>query len=582
MGFYQFFTLSLLILFPKMTFGLMDSNISFGNADAKVYERTSSVDPRHVLFFMSSNQVDKAIEVYQKFYETSHQHDFETLEEIGRILLEKGCKSRDLETEMISLYGIAISNLSSAELFLEDCVESQNPSVQLVALQLLSQMNSDRVEQILAKGMTSPIAVVRFESLLHLTSHHSKLALPHIEGLLRAIPKEFDFFKVYFPDLYAQLGTKEATKGLKLLLTDPNIHVRIAAIQSIMKFQRDDLLPSIHSALSQVNPAILEAAAFAAGMLKDGSSLAKLQELSSSTNSEVELAALIARINLGEETLVEGVKRIALQGNFYAIPLLANIPGTEDILFTLTKSENPIVRFNASFALLHKRDRRAIEPMMEFLIYDERDMGIMPLVSNGRCFMVFKPVPSMTQQAKALHMDLEPITWQMKNEMLCLAIDLPEEDFLRIAREIFDKNQTALVPTVVRLLENLKTKEAIDLLKYNANRPGAPLIRSYCLLGLYRLDIDKTYSLKFLNWLHLQKSNELFRFRAISMRDADLKNHTPYHLTPEENSALLLESLDAIARKHETSSIELILAAIKEGNPKNRPALGGLLLLAIH
>jgi HEAT repeat protein len=539
-------------------------------------------NPRHVLFFMSSGQVEKAIDLYQKFYQETGQHDFETLEEIGRILLENGCRSRDLETEMISLYGIAISNLSSAENFLENCMNSDNPNVQLVALQLLSQMSSDSVEQILARGMGSPIAIIRFESLIHLATRHSKLALPHIEGLMRAIPKQFDFFKVYFPDLYAELATPEATKGLKLLLTDSNMHVRVSAIHSVAKFHRDDLLPCIRSALSHINPAVLEAAAFTLGTLKDGSCLDRLKELSTSQDSEVALAALVSRINLGEESLCSEIKRLAALGNIYAVLLLANIPDTEELLFSLTKSENSMVRFNALFALLNKRDARATDPLMEFLIHDERDLGLMPIVSSGRCFVAWKLVPSMMQQAKAMQMDLEPVTWQMKNELLCLTLDLPEESFLKVAKAIFDKNQTPLVPTLVRLLENLKTPKAIELLKYNANRPGAPLIRSYCLLGLYRLGVDTQYSAKFLSWIHLQKGSELFRFRPLSMRDVDLKNNTPYHLTPEENSALLLESFDAIARKHETSSIELLLAAIKEGNPKNRPALGGLLLLSLH
>jgi hypothetical protein len=55
-----------------------------------------------------------------------------------------------------------------------------------------------------------------------------------------------------------------------------------------------------------------------------------------------------------------------------------------------------------------------------------------------------------------------------------------------------------------------------------------------------------------------------------------------YLLTPEEESRLLVESYEALADHHEPESLRLLLHAIKEGNPKNRYVLAGLLLRAIQ
>ncbi|MDN3504081.1 MAG: HEAT repeat domain-containing protein [Rhabdochlamydiaceae bacterium] len=536
-------------------------------------------DPRHVLFLMSSGKTDMALEVYDKYYKETGKHDFEILEEIGRILIDQGCMSKDLETAMIGLYGVAMSNLSSAESFLSEAIKSPHPNVQLVALQLLSRLNTDSIEPVMAKGMNSAFLMIRLETLFHLTSRRSSLALSHIDGLMRILPPEF---RVYFPEFFATLGTKEATKELKSLIADGDLQVRLSSILSTAKFMRDDLLPDIRSALSHANPAEKEAAAFAVGMLGDSKSIDVLKELSSSNYDNIKLAALRSRLSLGDESVIEPIKEMAMGGNLFAIQVCGALPNTSDLLYMLSTSPDPSIKLNSIMALLSKRDERSVEPLLDLIIRDETDIGFLPTFSLGRSFIAWKPVPSAHQQAKALNTDIEAITWRIKEELLTHALELPESAFLKIASEVFNRGQYELVPLVVRLLENTNSEEAITLLQYNANRIGAPLLRSYCLLGLYRIGCSKEYSDKFLSWINLQKGAELFKFRPIALRQLNVDQTTKYHLTPEENSALLLESLEALARRHEKSSIDCIVSAIRDGNKKNRPALGGLLLLAIN
>lgn len=539
----------------------------------------ASSDPRHILFLMTSGHVDRALESYTDYVKARGKHDFEVLEEIGRILIEQGCASKDVETAMIGLYGIAVSQLSTAETFLEQAICSPHPNVQLVALQLLSRLNTDSIESTIAKGMHSEFLMIRLETLFQLTRRRSNLALGHIDSLMRLLPREF---YVFFPELLAELGTKEATKQLKFLIADSDLNVRLSSILSTARHMRDDLLPDIRSALSHANPAEKEAATLAIGLLKDSSSLHTLKELSHSRYETIQLAALVAQLHLGDESSADQIKQLALKGNPFAIQTCAHLPQTEDMLYDLCQSFDPMIRLNAIMALLQKRDPRAVEPLIGLLMHTESDIGFIPMFSLGRSFIAWKPIPSAKQQAKTLQADIEALTLNVKEELLSHALELPEESFLYIAKELFEHKQYALIPFVVRLLENIHSKEAIHLLQLNANRIGEPLLRSYSLLALYRMGCSKEYSEKFLSWIQLQKGNDLFRFRPITARQLDVEITTKYHLTPEENSALLLEAFETIAKRHEKSSIDCIVNAIKDGNKKNRPALGGLLLLAIR
>ena len=44
----------------------------------------------------------------------------------------------------------------------------------------------------------------------------------------------------------------------------------------------------------------------------------------------------------------------------------------------------------------------------------------------------------------------------------------------------------------------------------------------------------------------------------------------------------MIESFEALAEKHDPQGIDLILAAIQSGHPKNRYALAGLLIKALQ
>ena len=530
-------------------------------------------DARHVLFLMKSEEPQKAIEAYQEHIANGKKHNFEVLEEMGRILIEDGCESSDFETAMIGLYGVAMSNLSSAEHYLERAIKSPHPNVQLVALQLLSRMNKDSIDDVISMGMSSDFLQIRLETLHHLTARKTKFAMGHVDALMRMLPPPF---RAYFCDFFARLDSPSATNALRDLLSDSELQVRLSALLTSARYSRDDLLTDVRTALTHESPAEKEAAAFAIGALGDSGSVEKLKKLSQSTYPSVKLAALVSRLNLGEEGIADQIKEMAKGGDLFAIQYLAHLPASEDLLYQLTQVGDEVVKLNAVMALLGRRDPRATAPLADILIRDMTDIGYMPIFSMGRSFVAWKSLPNAKQQ------DLEAVTLSIKENLLIQAMELPETAFVQLANEIFDRGQNSLIPLTVHLLENVKSDDAITMLEYNANRIGSPLIRGYSMLGLYRMGVSQPYREKFVSWINTQKGVELIRFRPLEERQLDLERGKPYSLTPEENSALLLESFEALARRHEKSSIDVILNAIKEGNPKNRPALGGLLLLALR
>jgi hypothetical protein len=160
-------------------------------------------------------------------------------------------------------------------------------------------------------------------------------------------------------------------------------------------------------------------------------------------------------------------------------------------------------------------------------------------------------------------------------------LELPSDEFLRIASTLFQKKQSDLIPLLIALLVNQGTPEAIHLLETGAQTTGAPLIRMYCNLGLYHLKAQPAQEQALLHWIEAKKQTEMIRFRPVlprSNRIQEIKD--TYEFTPEENSRLLIECYQAFALKHDTNGIDILLDSLRNGHPKNRPVLAGLLIQA--
>lgn len=528
-----------------------------------------------MFYLIQAGQYKDAIKIYRDEFAQKKKHDFELLQRIGLGILEEGYRSKDPETQVLTFFGAAISGNEQAFYILEEGIKSQQPQLQLVALNLLSQTPSDIAEEALARAVASNFLPIKLEAIHYLAIRKNPLAVSQAECLMYKLPKEL---RPLFPTIFAMVGSDEAMQLLRRVFSDPSDDVRIAAIVGSAKYGRDDMLPQIRLLASHFNVGQQEACALALGLMKDESSVPKLDKLSRSSTPSVSLAAFQALYSLGRLEMRQQIEKIALQEDLFAIGALGNMPGSEETLFQLTKNPNLPVRINASLALLMRKDARCFPGLCEILIHDPRDLAFIESESIGHAFSAWKVVPSATQNLKDTPIVYE-LSTALREKALIQAGSLNEKDFLTLADKLFATQQTDLIPTLVRLLESINSDNVIALLQKHQQKLGAPLVRHYCNLALYRLKQTGPYGEILRQWVKEKSHLDLINFRPLvpwEMRN-DFEN---YQLTPKESSRLLVEAFEAFAAQQDISGIEVLVDAIQDGNPKNKYALAGLLIRA--
>jgi HEAT repeat protein len=480
--------------------------------------------------------------------------------------------------QLSSLYGTSVAGLTSSIDILEQGIQSQNPETQLASLQMIANLHDDRGDELLTKAMASPFLMVRMEAGYYLAERKHRKATGHIEALMAKIPPDFWF---YFPQFFALVGTHEAIDALKRLMEDPYPMTRVEALLNAARFGRDDLLPRIRAHATHCRPDEQEAAASAIGDLLDSHSIPKLKKLSTSTSTPVRLAALKSLYQLGDTKALFSIFDIAKTEDLYAIALLGSLPGGQDILAELTSHSNIHVRLNATLSLLFHRDPRCLKTLPEFLLHDSKDIGFQPISSPGHSLTAWKAIPSLSQHQKQLPMDLSGISCQLRQQMLAATLELEEPDFLSIATLVFENRALELVPLLVQLVQNQGTDKALHLLKRNAEFATTPLIRMYSNLALFRLKEKGPYEQRLKRWIAEAQKHEMMKFRA--SLPWNIKNTlSTYELTPEESTRLLLECYEALSEGHTAQGIEILLQGIRDGHPKNRYALAGLLIRTLQ
>lgn len=527
------------------------------------------------LYLMQQKKIEESIERYRDLAHLSGRHDFELLQQMGLILLQKGVQQDDPQSFLMTLFGAGFSNCARALDILEKGLDQPDPHIQLLSLNFIAKHEDDRADELLQKAMSSDFLSTRMEAAFHLALKKHPHAVGQIEGLMFRLPP---IFKPYFPPLFALIGTNDATAILKRLIEDLDTPVRVESILQVAHLGRDDFLPLLRKRLSLSNVAELEATAFAIGALKDSSSIRKLQRLSKSPMESVRIASTLALLQLGDRSAIPDLFESAQNNNLFAIAALGFVTESEGILEALLQSDDLQIRINAAIALLQLRDPRSVPVLKEIFLQDARDLAFHPYGSIGRTLIAWKAVPSAELRSKDPTVDLS-LSQAMREHLLREAIHLPEESFLHIAKLIIAHQQNDLVPTLISLLENLQTPAAIDLLKWGASKISSPLIRDYCHLSLYRLKEEGPYEEYVNHWVMNQKSSELIRLRPPLPLKYRLEQ-TDFSLTPDETSRLLIESFLAIASQRNEKSIDFLLKAIQLGNPQNRFALMGLLMRA--
>jgi HEAT repeat protein len=527
------------------------------------------------LYLMQKNQVEESLQLYRDNYDLTGRQNFEVLQQMGLLLLKKGIQSEDPQVFLMTLFGAGLSGSASALEILEKGVAHADPYIQLLSLHFVSQFDDDRTFDIFNRAMSSDFLSTRMEAAFAMAQRKHPQAVGQIEGLMCRLPPAF---KPYFPSFFALLGTSEATYALRRLIEDIDPQVRIESILNVARTGRDDFLPMLRKRLSHSHIAEVEAAIYAVGLLKDSASVPRLKKLASSPTDSIRLAAALALWQLGDRSGKATIEELAKQNHLFSIAALGELVDTEELLTTFLSSSDLQIRTNAGIALLRLRDPRSIPVLEEVLIEDSRVLAFYPFGSPGRTQTVWRTVPSADIRQNDPTVDMN-LTLAIREHLLRESIHLPEESFLKLARTLFTKGQNALIPTLVSLLENLRTDGAIALLKEAAEKPKSPLIRDYCHLALFRLKEEGPYEEYITHWISKQRSSELIRLRPLLPWKYRMEQ-TDYTLSAEETSRLLVDAFLALANRRDERSVSFLLEAIQFGNPENRYALMGILMRA--
>ncbi len=535
------------------------------------------VSSSHVLYLMQCGEIEKSLKSYELLAQKKGQN-FDLLQKMASLLLRLGIQSKDAEIEQLTIFGAGLAASSHSLPILEKGLTSGNMQTSLLALHFLSLFQDDKSDELIEKVLSSDFLMPRLEALYVMAQKKHPHAIGQIESLMYRLPSEI---KPIFPSLFALVGTPAATPILKELLNDPNPSVRVEALLSVGRFEKDELLALIRQKGS--HPSLMEKEALSTilGSLKDSASIPLLKNLVKNSIDNVQTAAAFSLFLLGDEEGETHLIKKAEEKNLFAICFLSALPKTEELLVHLMHDPHLDVRVNATFALLEKRDARALAGLQEILLLDKKNFLLMPLISPGRSMQAWRVMGTPSFYPKN---EEEAIFWEVslniKELFLKKALDLPEKVFLTLAATLFEHQINELIPSCVHALENLRTPLAIDLLKKQILKPGAPLIRDYAHLALFRLKAEGSHEQAIYDWVARQGGNQLIQLRPYVPWKKRVDSL--YSLTPEETSRLLIETYSALAESHKEKSVSLLFEAIQKGNRKNRFALAGLLLRAIE
>jgi HEAT repeat protein len=524
-----------------------------------------------MLFAIHRGEIQKGFESYLTYAQESQTQDFALLQQAAKALLTQGIHSKDPAIELMCMFGAGVATSTEMLPILEKGIYSEDLRTQLVALSYLGRLQDDEADRLLLEALSSPFVIVRLEALLQLAQKSHPATMGHLYSLMVKVPPPL---RALLAQIAIHVEGTDATRFLRQLLSDPEVDVRVETILTVAEAGRDDFLPTIRLLAHGASYAEQENCALAFGLLKDPLSCVKLKSLSESRQQSVKLAACKSLYQLGEMSYLTPIETEAKQGCLFAITLLGDLQAGKETLTTLLLHPERDVRLNAILALLAQRDLKVLAYVDEILLDDARDTGFWRISSPGGGLKAWKTLPSANSQQKQ-YPDILEQTMNLREKVLVQCLEFEENDFLKVARTICQKKQTHLIPLVIELLQNKKSDLVIQFLKEGYQKAGAPLLRNYCTLALFRLNEIGPYEEQLISWINSWGSEELIRFKD---EPDPLPFSNPHHLTPEETSRFLIEAYEALASAQNPTGIRALIQTIANGNIKNRYALAGLLM----
>lgn len=528
------------------------------------------------LYRINQGKLAEGIEAYQELVRTTGKQDHELLEQMALSILSKGFEERDPEKLVLALFGASVSMNDKVERLFEVAYRSPYPEIQLAALNAATKTHSEMSNFLLGQAIGASHPLIRLEAALLMAERKTPGATIKIESLMQKMDNELHFI---FPRLFAMIGDKESTKILRRLITHSDEKVRAESLMAIGNANRDDLIAEVKRCLNHPDPMTLEAAIYAAGMLKDETTLPLIQRHTRSVNSAVRLAALNSLAAMKDKQAVQAIVELAQSEDPFAITLLGNYEEGDEVLVKLLESQSSTTRVNACSSLLKHKNPAGLKGLAEVLIKSPRDLCFIPLTSQAGSLKSVKSIPSSRQ-----NLSENPVAFEMslkfREDVLQDAFNLPEKYGFEIIKILFQVEQTDLIPLAMELLESHPNEQTIAYLKEQEQRLGSPFIRYFAALALMNLGVDG-YSEKVANYLKNSKDIDLVKFRPFV--PWELRGEiTPYELTVNDHSALFITSLEGLAQKRDEKSIQTLIEMLARRDDPNRYIIAGILLRTIQ
>ncbi len=502
--------------------------------------------------------------------------DSKTLERLGLSLLRTGMSSDNNQDMLLTLYGTGISLNEKTIPLIERALYEEDVLLQQVAVTVLAHFDTQESNHLLEIAMRSCFPIVRLEAAFILATKKSPSAYGQLEALMA---KFDDRAKPVFCELFAIEGQKDSMFQLHRMLYDQDEDVQADAILALSDQNRDDVLPLIKTLAKEPTGKKNEALSYAFGKFQDSSSLEFLRNQAQNPSECTALSALSALYCLGDEDVYSQIEEKVRAGNLFAISLLGTYKtGSVQSLYEAQCSPDIQIRCNATISLLKRKDPKCLDTLFELLIDTPKDLGFYYVHSPGKTMTHVQVITSASQKTNKIPFLFEQ-SLVLREELLTQSLELSESQFLSIADTILYHHQLDLVPTLMGLLENMRSDKAIVLLKAHQTHLGVPYIRAWANLTLYRLHEEGPWAKNLIDWIQKTKDETMFEPRVplpFRMRSVS----SPHKLSLDQKAELLIGSFEALAEARNEEGICTLLYAIRHGNPHNRYTLSGLLMRA--
>lgn len=490
------------------------------------------------------------------------------LEELATQIFHLTALSQDQDAVIMALLAAASSHHPFSRSLSRSLLTSSSPIVQLTAVQALAVLDTSDAASFLIDALRSDYPIVRLEAAWQIAQKRISDAFFHLDALSYKLPPPL---LSWMPELFALEGSSSSVHKLHQLLFGTDESVVVETLLAIGRHNISSFEEAVVNFQSH-SPAVLEAVAFSLRNFDSENSRSRLLELSSHQDPCVRIQAALSLTNLGDPSHEEDIIQLSQEGNLFALSALQSIESDIPPLSLGSRSS----KINLAVSLLEKKNCECIPTIVELLcLPNDEILSISRSVGESLSYI---DVMQFAAFPRDVWPTLHEQSLRIKEALLTQSLELPESDFLAIARSVFASGCIELYPCLIHLLENQRSQTVVDLLREEANRVGAPYNRAFATVALVNLGIetDETNILPILD-LSRNEQSQPWRFPLPWMVSPD-------GTTPQQHEAattrLYIEAIDTLAQRASDASQKILTQEVEKAPMYLKPCIVSALLHA--